>query len=86
VAARGDQATVLQRPLQSLYPLEIHISSSDNVDEETSSQDHSADKDVSSANDGYTSTELDITLPSTLPDCHSDTVEREPRRESTLKA
>ena len=28
VAARGEQATTLQRPLQLLYPLEIHCSTS----------------------------------------------------------
>ena len=37
VSARGDQATTLQRPLQLLYPLEIHCSAS--KDDEASSDE-----------------------------------------------
>ena len=37
VSVRGDQATTLQRPLQLLYPLEIHCSAS--KDDEASSDE-----------------------------------------------
>ena len=34
--------TTLKQPLQSLHPLEVHASSSNNVDEVTDDQDHTA--------------------------------------------
>lgn len=45
VAARGEQSTTLQRPLQLLYPLEIHCSSSgdDEAKEQNTEQDSTHD-------------------------------------------
>ena len=81
VAERGEQATTLQRPLKSLYPLEVHVSSSEQVGEAINDQDRDAIEHSSSS---YSHTEQSDTK--RTPDGHDNEVQRGSRRQSALKA
>ena len=75
VAERGEQATTLQRPLQALYPLEVHINSCEQDGEARSDEDHGISEHSSSPSSECT------------PNGHSDDgVQRGSRRQSALKA
>ena len=81
VAERGEQATVLQRLLQSLYPLEIHDSSSERVseviiDENCDTMEHP----TSSSRSLAACPDVERSL-----DNHTDEVQGS-QRQSTLKA
>lgn len=80
VAERGEQATTLQRPLQSLYPLEVHGSSSDQVDEATIDQDDETVGHYSSCNNAAPPD------PEHTLDDYSDESQRDSVRWSALKA
>lgn len=77
VAARGDQATTLQRPLQSLYPLEVHASSSDNV---TDNQDRAVEHSPPSSGSRVMSLDIE-----NVPDDHYDEARKGSTRQSALK-
>lgn len=81
VAERGEQATVLQRLLQSLYPLEIHDSSSEQVSEVIIDKNCDAmEHPTSSSRSLAACPDVERSL-----DNHTDEVQGS-QRQSTLKA
>ena len=81
VAARGEQATTLRRPLQLLYPLEIHC----NLDKGEQEQAESATQEATKPSTDTPAEDHDRDEP-TVDDSHSVSKESSSKRSSALRA